>query len=211
MITYSRYLFLPIAAALLCGCSEHPGTGSGAAKLEHAPDVYKVKFETSKGDFVVQVNKEWAPQGAERFFQLVQSGFYDKARFFRTLPGFMVQFGINADPKVSVLWQNMVIPDDPVKQSNTRGKVTFAMRGPGTRTTQVFVNYADNARLDATGFSPFGEVLSGMEVVDSFYSGYGEGYPNGNGPRQDLMQTQGNEYLEKNFPRLDYIKKASIQ
>src|SRR3984893_16152769 len=151
MITYSRLLFLPLAAAFFCGCSQQPGTGSASpAKAEHAPDVYKVKFETSKGDFVVQVNKEWAPQGAERFFQLAQSGFYDKARFFRTLPGFMVQFGINADPKVSVLWQNMVIPDDPVKQSNTRGKVTFAMRGPGTRTTQAFVNYADNARLDAS-------------------------------------------------------------
>jgi peptidyl-prolyl cis-trans isomerase A (cyclophilin A) len=211
MITYSRYSFLSIAALLLCGCSQQPGTGSAPAKLEHAPDVYKVKFETSKGDFVVQVNKEWAPLGAERFFQLVQSGYYDKARFFRVLPGFMVQFGINADPKVSMLWQNLVIPDDPVKQSNTRGKVTFAKRGPGTRTTQVFINYADNARLDADGFSPFGEVLSGMEVVDSLYSGYGEGYPNGNGPRQDLMQTQGNEYLDQNFPRLDSIKKASIQ
>jgi peptidyl-prolyl cis-trans isomerase A (cyclophilin A) len=123
----------------------------------------------------------------------------------------MVQFGINADPKVSMLWQTMVIPDDPVKQSNTRGKVTFATSGPASRTTQVFINYADNARLDASGFAPFGEVLSGMEVVDSLYSGYGEGYPNGNGPRQDLMQTQGNEYLDQSFPRLDSIKKASIQ
>src|SRR6202035_3324755 len=148
-----RYLFLPIAAALLCGCSQQPGTGSaGPTRLEHAPDVYKVKFESSKGDFIVQVNKDWAPLGAERFFQLVQSGYYDKARFFRVLPGFMVQFGINADPKVSMLWQNLVIPDDPVKQSNTRGKVTFAKGGPGTRTTQVFINYADNARLDADGF-----------------------------------------------------------
>ena len=211
MITYSRYLFLAIAAALLCGCSPQSGPGSGPAKLEHAPDVYKVKFETSKGDFVVQVNKEWAPIGAERFFQLVQSGFYDKARFFRVVPRFMVQFGINADPKVSMLWQNMVISDDPVKQSNTRGKITFATRGANTRTTQVFINFADNARLDNSGFSPFGEVLSGMEVVDSLYSGYGEVAPRGNGPRSELMQTQGNEYLERDFPRLDYIKKATIQ
>ena len=211
MITYLRYLFLTIAAACLCGCSQQPGAGSAApARPEHAPDVYKVKFETSKGDFVVQVNKEWAPLGAERFYQLVQSGFYDKARFFRVLPGFMVQFGINADPKVSMLWQNQVFPDDPVKQSNTRGKVTFATRGPSSRTTQVFINYADNARLDASGFTPFGEVTSGMEVVDSLYSGYGEGYPNGNGPVQDLMQTQGNQYLDQNFPRLDSIKKASV-
>ncbi len=211
MITYSRYLFLAIAAALLCGCSPQSGPGSGPAKLEHAPDVYKVKFETSKGDFVVQVNKAWAPIGAERFFQLVQSGFYDKARFFRVVPRFMVQFGINADPKVSMLWQNRVISDDPVKQSNTRGKITFATRGANTRTTQVFINFADNARLDNSGFSPFGEVLSGMEVVDSLYSGYGEVAPRGNGPRSELMQTQGNEYLERDFPRLDYIKKATIQ
>ena len=211
MITYSRYFFIAIAAALLCGCSPQSGPGSGPAKLEHAPDVYKVKFETSKGDFVVQVTKEWAPIGAERFFQLVQSGFYDKARFFRVVPRFMVQFGINADPKVSMLWQNMVISDDPVKQSNTRGKITFATRGANTRTTQVFINYAGNARLDNSGFSPFGEVLSGMEVVDSLYSGYGEVAPRGNGPRSELMQTQGNEYLERDFPRLDYIKKATIQ
>jgi peptidyl-prolyl cis-trans isomerase A (cyclophilin A) len=211
MITYSRYFFLAIAAALLCGCSPQSGPGSGPAKLEHAPDVYKVKFETSKGDFVVQVNKEWAPIGAERFFQLVQSGFYDKARFFRVVPTYMVQFGINADPKVSMLWQSLVIPDDPVKQSNTRGKITFAARGQNTRTTQVFINYVDNARLDKLGFSPFGEVVSGMEVVDSLYSGYGELPPKGHGPRSELLQTQGNEYLEQNFPRLDYIKKATIQ
>ncbi len=150
MITYSRYLFLA-AAAFLCGCQ--PGTSPSApARLEHAPDVYKVKFETSKGDFVVQVTKDWAPLGAERFFQLVQSGYYDNARFFRVLPTFMVQFGINADPKVSMLWQNLVIPDDPVKQSNTRGKITFATHGANSRTTQVFINYVDNSRLDASGF-----------------------------------------------------------
>ena len=159
-----------------------------------------MKFETSKGDFVVQINKEWAPLGAERFFQLVQSGFYDQARFFRVLPGFMVQFGINADPKTSALWQNMRIPDDPVKQSNTRGRLTFAMGGPGTRTTQVFINYADNSRLDASGFAPLGEVVSGMDVVDRIYSGYGEGYPGGNGPRQDLMQTQGQRLPGAEFP-----------
>src|SRR2546423_8485750 len=173
MITYSRDLFFAIAAALLCGCSQGPGTGSAPAKQEHAPDVYKVKFETSKGDFIVQVNKQWAPLGAERFFQLVQSGFYDKARFFRVVHTYMVQFGVNADPKVSMLWQTLTIPDDPVKQSNTRGKISFAARGPNTRTTQVFINYVDNARLDTLGFSPFGDVLSGMEVVDSLYSGYG--------------------------------------
>jgi cyclophilin family peptidyl-prolyl cis-trans isomerase len=212
MIAYSRYLFLLAAATVFSGCSKQREAAPAApAKPAHAPDVYQVKFETSKGDFVVQVNKEWAPLGAERFYQLVQSGFYDKARFFRVLPGFMAQFGINADPNVSALWRTLVIADDPVKQSNTRGRITFAMRGPGTRTTQVFINYANNSRLDASGFAPFGEVLSGMEVVDSLYSGYGEGEPKGNGPRQDLMQTQGNPYLERSFPRLDYINKASVQ
>src|SRR5260370_15404093 len=153
MIAYSRHLVLLTAAIALCGCSDQPKTASATpGKLEHGPDVYKVKVETSKGDFVVQINKDWAPLGAERFFQLVQSGFYDQARFFRVLPKFMVQFGINADPKASALWQNLVIPDDPVKQSNTRGRITFATSGPGSRTTQVFINYADNSRLDATGF-----------------------------------------------------------
>jgi cyclophilin family peptidyl-prolyl cis-trans isomerase len=212
MIAYSRTLFLLTAAALLTGCSKQSETGgSSAARLEHAPDTFKVKFETSKGDFILQVNKDWAPIGVERFFALVQSGFYDNARFFRVIPGFMVQFGIAADPTVQAKWRASPLPDDPVKQSNGRGKISFAMAGPGSRTTQVFINLVDNARLDSSGFAPFGEVVSGMEVVDQLYSGYGEGYPNGNGPRQDLIQSQGNAYLEKDFPRLDFIKKATIQ
>jgi peptidyl-prolyl cis-trans isomerase A (cyclophilin A) len=198
MISDLRWFILLVAAVLFSGCSGHEA------------GVSRVRFETSKGDVILEVHKDWAPLGAERFLKLVQAGFYDNARFFRTIPGFMVQFGIAADPKVQAPWRMSPIQDDPVTQSNSRGKVTFATSGPGSRTTQVFINLVDNARLDSTGFAPFAEVVSGMEVVDQFYSGYGEGYPNGNGPRQDLIQTQGNAYLEKDFPRLDFIKKASI-
>jgi len=203
-------LFLATAVALLAGCSKEPEP-KAPAKVEHAPDVFRVKFETSKGDFLVQVTKEWAPLGADRFFELVQSHFFDGGRFFRVLPKFVVQFGLNGDPKVSALWSNARLPDDPVKQSNIKGKITFATSGPSSRTTQVFINYGDNSRLDSKGFAPFGEVVSGMDVVERFYFAYGEGAPRGNGPNQDMIETQGNAYLERDFPRLDYIKKATIQ
>ena len=195
MIAYSRSFFLLTAAALLAGCSSSS----------------RVKFETSKGDFIVQVHKEWAPLGAERFIELVKSGFYDKARFFRVVTGFMVQFGITGDPNVQAKWREATIQDDPVTQSNTRGKLSFATKGPGSRTSQVFINLVDNARLDQSGFAPFAEVVSGMEVVDQLYSGYGDGAPRGAGPDQNLIQSQGNAYLEKDFPRLDFIKKASME
>ena len=169
-----------------------------------------MNFETSKGDVVVEVTKAWAPEGAERLYLLVKRGFYDEGRFFRVLPNFVVQFGINGDPAVSSRWRAAAIADDPVKQSNQRGTVTFATSGPNTRTTQVFINLADNVRLDSMGFAPIGKVISGMEVVDRFFSAYGEGPPRGNGPNQQLIETQGNAYLERNFPRLDYIKKARI-
>ena len=211
MIAYSRSLLLLAIAALLAGCSKELPSGNSSAKLEHAPDVYRVKFQTSKGDFLLQVNKDWAPLGAERFFQLVQSGFYDGARFFRVLSGFMAQFGIAGDPKVQSLWRMSPILDDPVKQTNSKGRITFAKSGANSRTTQVFINLVDNARLDSGGFAPFGEVVNGMDVVERLYSGYGEGYPRGGGPKQDLIQMQGNEYLEKDFPRLDLVKKASLQ
>lgn len=173
-------------------------------------DVYKVKFETSKGDFVIEVHPEWAPLGAEQFKKAVQAGVYDDARFFRALDGFMVQFGIAGDPKVSAEWRNKQIKDDPNKKSNTRGMVTYAMAGPNTRTTQVFINYGDNSFLDNQGFSPFGKVVEGMDVVDSFYKEYGEGAPQGGGPEQGRIQREGNEYLKAKFPKLDYIKKATV-
>jgi peptidyl-prolyl cis-trans isomerase A (cyclophilin A) len=187
------------------------GDLSNPASLnEKAPDVYKVKFDTSKGSFVVEVHRDWAPNGADRFYNLVKNGFYNDARFFRVIGDFMVQFGINGNPKISQVWQDANIRDDPVKQNNTRGMITFATAGPDTRTTQVFINFGDNAGLDGQGFSPFGKVISGMDVVDSLYAGYGEGSPKGQGPNQGIVQSLGNAYLEKAFPKLDYIKTATI-
>lgn len=177
---------------------------------KQAPDVFKAKFETSKGDFVIQVVRDWAPKGADRFYNLVRGGYYDDCRFFRVIAGFMAQIGINGDPNVNAAWQNALIEDDPVKESNTRGRVTFAMGGPNTRTTQIFINYKDNSRLDGMKFSPFGEVVEGMEVVDRLYSGYGEGAPRGGGPSQGAIQARGNKYLESRFDKLDYVKKARI-
>jgi peptidyl-prolyl cis-trans isomerase A (cyclophilin A) len=159
---------------------------------------------------VVEVHRDWAPRGADRFYNLVKNGFFDNARFFRVIEGFMVQFGINGDPNIAAVWRDADIKDDPVKQSNQRGTITFATAGPNTRTTQVFINFGDNAALDGQGFSPFGKVVSGMEVVDKLYGGYGEGAPNGNGPDQGLVQSQGNAYLEQDFPKLDFIKTATI-
>jgi peptidyl-prolyl cis-trans isomerase A (cyclophilin A) len=176
-----------------------------------APDEYRAKFETSKGDFVVAVHRSWAPAGADRFYNLVKIGFFDDVRFFRAIAGFMVQFGINGDPKVSAKWRDAKIPDDPRTQSNTRGRVTFAKSSmPNSRTTQVFVSYGDNSRLDATGFAPFGEVESGMDIVDSLYTGYGEGAPGGSGPSQSRLQAEGNAFLAAGFPKLDWVKKATI-
>lgn len=178
---------------------------------EKAPASYKVKFETSRGDFVIQVNRDWAPNGADRFYNLVKSGFYDNTRFFRVIRGFMVQFGIHGDPAIAAPWRAARIPDDPVKQSNKRGFITYANAGPGTRTTQVFINFGDNASLDRQGFAPFGQVVSGMNIVDSLYSGYGEGAPSGEGPDQNRIQREGNQYLGKYFPSLDIVRKATIE
>lgn len=182
-----------------------------ASLKEKAPAVYKVKFTNTKGVFVVQVTRAWAPLGADRFYNLVKSGFFTDASFFRVISGFMVQFGINAKPAVNAAWQPATISDDPVIQSNKRGYITFAKsNAPNSRTTQVFINFADNSRLDSTGFSPFGQVIEGMDVVDMLYSGYGEGAPNGSGPEQGRIQAEGKPYLDKNFPKLDSIKSAVI-
>ncbi len=182
-----------------------------ASLTEKAPATYKVKFDTSKGSFVVEVHRDWAPNGADRFYNLVKNGFYNDARFFRVISGFMVQFGINGNPQISKVWRDANIKDDPVKASNKRGMITFATAGPDTRTTQVFINFGDNAGLDDQGFAPFGQVISGMEVVDALYAEYGEGAPQGAGPDQGLVQSQGNAYLKKDFPKLDYIKTATIE
>jgi peptidyl-prolyl cis-trans isomerase A (cyclophilin A) len=181
-----------------------------AQLTEKAPDTYKANFDTSKGAFVVEVHREWAPNGADRFYNLVKNGFYDDIRFFRVLDNFMAQFGINGDPAIQSVWRNAQLKDDPVKQSNKRGFITFATAGPNTRTTQVFINYKDNSSLDSQGFAAFGQVTSGMDVVDKLYKDYGEGAPRGRGPEQGRIQQEGNAYLTKDFPKLDYIKTATI-
>ncbi|MFN7972764.1 MAG: peptidylprolyl isomerase [Acidobacteriota bacterium] len=180
------------------------------ALTEQAPASYKAVFETSKGTVVIEVTRDWAPKGADRFYNLVKNGFFDDARFFRNIDGFMVQFGINGDPKVSAVWREARIPDDDVKQSNKKGFITFATSGPNSRTTQVFINHGNNGNLDGMGFSPFGKVTEGMDVIEKLYSGYGEGAPGGNGPEQGRIQMEGNAYLNKDFPKLDYVKKATI-
>ena len=187
-----------------------PASKAPQVTTETAPSTYSVKFDTTKGAFTIEVTRAWAPNGADRFYNLVKSGYYNNARFFRVLPGFMAQFGIAADPEMSAAWKRVPIKDDPVTQSNKRGYVTFATAGPDTRTAQVFINFADNTGLDRQGFSPFGRVTSGMDVVDKFYSGYGEGAPGGRGPDQQLVQLQGNAYLDRLFPMLDAIKSAAI-
>lgn len=208
-------------AALACGGSGRSNGGSSAGSSaspllnpamlnETAPAAYRAKFETARGEFVIEVQREWAPEGADRFYNLVKSGFYDGVRFFRVLSGFVAQFGIHGDPKVAAAWRDERISDDPVRQSNTRGFVTFATAGPDTRTTQVFISYGDNSRLDGMGFAPFGRVVEGMEVVDALYAGYGEGPPRGRGPNQGRIQAEGNAYLESDFAELDSVVKATI-
>jgi peptidyl-prolyl cis-trans isomerase A (cyclophilin A) len=204
-----------LAAVLTLGLSATPliaqgNLGNPAALTEQAPGTYKARFDTSKGVFVIDVRREWAPVGADRFYNLVKNGFYDENRFFRVISGFMVQFGINGNPQVSTPWRNAQIKDDPVKQSNKRGFITFATSGPNSRTTQVFINFGDNSRLDGMGFASFGQVSSGMNVVDQLYSDYGEGAPSGRGPNQGRMQGEGNAYLTKDFPNLDFVRKATI-
>jgi len=211
-----RRSILTLAAALLTAAlagpalAQSPNLANPAALNAPAPAAYKAKFETSKGVFVIQVTRAWAPQGADRFYNLVKNGFFDNVRFFRVISGFMVQFGINGDPAVSAKWRDANIRDDRVTQSNKRGMITFATAGPNTRTTQVFINFADNTNLDGMGFAPFGKVVSGMNVVDALYAGYGEGAPRGAGPDQGRLQTEGNAYLAKEFPRMDFVKKATI-
>jgi len=177
---------------------------------ETAPDQFQAKFDTSKGEVIIDVTRDWAPNGADRFYNLVKNGYYNNCRFFRVIEGFMVQFGINGDPHLNTVWSKARIKDDPVKQSNDRGYITYAMAGPNTRTTQLFINFDNNSGLDRQGFSPFGKVTTGMDIVDSIYNGYGEGAPHGKGPEQFRAQQEGNAYLEASFPKLDYIKTATI-
>jgi peptidyl-prolyl cis-trans isomerase A (cyclophilin A) len=198
---------LAVAAALLAalaGCSK-PQPPQAAM-----PDVYRVKFETSKGDFVVEARRAWAPRGTARFYELVRIRYFDQDRFFRVLPGFIAQFGIHPDPAVHSTWRQLVIPDDPPQEKNLRGTVAFAQSGPNTRATEVFINLKDNPELDDEGFTPFGQVVDGMENVEMLYSGYGELGPKGRGPDAGRAESEGNEYIVPRFPKLDYIKRARL-
>lgn len=213
------------ASAAPTRTAEQPGPGSVNKEIkpamktllnpelavEKAPETFKAVFKTTKGDFTVEVTRAWAPLGADRFYNLVRAGYFTDIAFFRIISGFMAQFGIHGDPAVSAKWRDARINDDAVLQSNLKGYVSYAMAGPNTRTTQFFINFGNNARLDGSGFSPFGRVISGMEVVESLYAGYGEGAPSGQGPDQGRTQMQGNAYLKKDFPKLDYITGASLE
>jgi len=198
------YLAIAVLACAAGLAAQADKLKNPASLTEQAPATYKAAFDTSAGRFVIEVQRAWAPKGADRFYNLVKNGYYDECRFFRVVPGFMVQFGINGDPAIQTNWMNANITDDPVKQSNKKGYVSFATRGKDTRTTQVFINYGDNGGLDKQGFAPFGEVTSGMDVVEKITDQYGEK------PNQGSIQQQGNAYLKGQFPKLDYVKKATI-
>lgn len=197
-------------AAVTCERGPSPDQKGGTATAGQAPDSFKVAFETNKGRIVVQAVRAWAPQGVDRFYALVNDHYYDGVKFFRVLPNFMAQFGINGDPAENALWKDRNITDDPVVQSNKRGFVTYATGGPNTRTTQLFINKRDNVRLDGMGFAPFARVIEGMEVVDSLNMEYGEGAPEGRGPSQGRIEREGNRYLNGEFPRLDSIVRARV-
>jgi peptidyl-prolyl cis-trans isomerase A (cyclophilin A) len=220
----ATFLLIPAAALLmLAGCgSKEPEAAKEAKQAEQAPPpaappaakpeepaapakgTYKVLLDTSKGNVVIEVHPEWAPIGAAHFRKLVESGYYDGARFFRVLPGFVAQFGLAASPSVTKKWDT-AIKDDPVLQTNRVGSVVYATAGPNTRTTQIFINLAGNQRLDSDGFAPFGMVIQGMEAVQKLYPGYGEN------PDQGEITARGNAYLTAQFPKLDYIRKATIE
>lgn len=215
----NRSRFVPAAVALagalpLFGCASGPVFNpvllTPEALDETAPDVFHARFVTSKGTFVIEVHREWSPNGADRFYNLVSNGFYDDVRFHRVLAGALAQFGIHGDSAVAAAWRNRNIEDDPAAQSNTRGFVSYATRGPNTRATQVFINIANNTQLDELGFTPFGRVIDGMSVVRGLYSGYGEGAPNGRGPDHALIELRGNSYLKRRFPNLDFVRQATI-
>jgi peptidyl-prolyl cis-trans isomerase A (cyclophilin A) len=197
-------VFVIAAACGSIGAQDSSGLRNPAALTEQAPAAFVAAFDTSKGRFVVNVHREWAPLGADRFYNLVKSGFFNDVRFFRVIDGQLAQFGMHGAPAVEEAWRDAVIQDDPVRHGNTRGAVSFASRGPNTRTTQLFINLRDNSAYDRLGFAPFAEVVSGMEVVDRLYSGYEER------PDQGLIDDEGNAYLAREFPNLDYIQKAAI-
>ena len=212
----NRVLALTILIATIAATTSFAGQSRDAsAKLknpaalnEQAPATYRARFETSQGVFVIEAHRDWAPNAADRFYNLVKNGFYDNARFFRVLSGFMAQFGLNADPDIQRAWTYAGLPDEPTKQSNTRGSVSFAREsGPNSRYTMVFINYKDNSYLDGEGFPPFGQVVTGMDIVEKLYSGYGRA----NVPDQRRIVREGNAYLQQEYPKLDFVRTAAIE
>jgi peptidyl-prolyl cis-trans isomerase A (cyclophilin A) len=197
-----------LAAGLISCCKAAPEVSS--KESNKTPESFAVRLVTTKGDIIIDVHRDWSPNGADRFFDLVEQKYYTDVAFFRVIDGFMAQAGISGDPALNEAWQEKGIPDDPVKQRNARGTVTFAQSSrPGSRTTQFFINLVDNPQLDTMRFAPFGKVRD-MTAVDQLYKGYGEGAPSGSGPNQMQLRRNGNAYLEKEFPNLDYIKSAAI-
>src|SRR5512139_1050972 len=222
----ARRALLALAAVTLTACDRDPCRAPPAPPLDAAdsvlldptstafrqrpPDTFQVELATSKGPVTLEIIRAWAPLGAYRFYNLVRNGFYDGSRFYRVLPGFVAQFGTSGRPQVDLAWVDEILPDDPRKATNAAGTITFAMAKPGTRTTQVFINYRDNPGLDSAGFAPFGRVVRGRKNLLGLYSRYGETAPTGRGPRWDCTIRRGNAYLGKHFPRLDYIRTARI-
>lgn len=213
-----RLSALPLLAALAAACAGEPEPPADApdpllypGRLDAtAPPRFRTRFETTAGDFVVEVRRSWSPRGADRFYNLVRNGFYDDTRIYRVVEGFMAQWGIHGDPVVDYQWRDELLMDDRLIQSNERGTIAFAKAGPNSRTTEVFVNYEDNPELDDRGFTPFGRVVEGMETVDAFHAGYGDGPPRGEGPYALQAQAQGNAYLDAEFPELDRILRATV-
>ncbi len=212
-------LALLCLGSLVAACGEN-GQGDASAAhdpllrparlAETAPERFVVQFETDAGEFVVTVERAWAPRGADRFYSLIRAGYYDDTRVHRVVPGFMAQFGLHGDPRVNQVWARALIQDDPVVESNLRGRIAFAKAGPNSRTTEVFISLEHNSRLDADGFAPFGEVSRGMEVVDALYDGYGDGPPRGDGPYGAMARARGNEYLDEEYPELSRIRRARV-
>jgi peptidyl-prolyl cis-trans isomerase A (cyclophilin A) len=193
-----------VLSVLLLGACRKP-----APKIV-VPGVFRVKFETSQGDFVVEAARAWAPRGVDRFHELVRKRYFDEGRFFRVVPGFIAQFGVHRDFNVHATWRQLFIPDDPPKEKNLRGTLAFAMSGPATRATEIFINLADNPMLDEQGFVPFGKIIEGLAVVDKFYWGYGEMRPKGKNIDPGRVEEETNEYLVQRFPKLDYIKRTEF-
>lgn len=206
-------LFSILGTPVLAGDGKpHPALLDPSKATEKAPDTFRVKMETTKGSFTIKVTREWAPLGADRFYNLVKMGYFKDVAFYRALDGFMTQFGFSGDPAINAAWKNATIKDDPKNKSNTVGRITFANRmRPNTRTCQLFINTVNNSDLDNMGFQPFGELEGdGLEIVKSLFTGYGEGYPRGRGPSQARIESEGNNYLKREYPKLDYIKNAEI-